>query len=99
MSASGAFYSALCSFKQKLTQNQRDSFQHTTAEDVISELNAIQAEQEKRGSLRNLRRIEPFIQGINQFSEVLGIFVQAKPEILAFIWVNRPPKAASLVLF
>jgi len=38
-------------------------------------------------SLRNLRRIEPFITGISQYAKVIEVFVQVKPEILGLIWV------------
>ena len=57
-----------------------------TIDGVYDETKRLQDDQGKRGSLRNLRRINTYLQRLNEYSDVLGTFVQAKPDILALIW-------------
>ena len=42
----------------------------------------------KKKTLRNMKRIEPYIVGLSRYSDVCSIFVQVKPEILCLIWVS-----------
>ena len=84
---SSAFDEALLRFKQDLPDHERRDFAIASVEDVYDEIRKIQEWQGKQGLLRNLRRIEPYINGLTQFSKVIEVFVQAKPEIMAFIWV------------
>ncbi|KAH0565251.1 hypothetical protein GP486_001348 [Trichoglossum hirsutum] len=58
----------------------------TCAEDVYDALERLQEEQGKRGRLRHLRKIDPYLERLRQYSEVINTFVQAKAEILALIW-------------
>jgi hypothetical protein len=83
----GAFALALSNFKDNLPREEIQAFTGSTLEDIRKEASAIQAMQEKKGMLRNMRRIQPLINGLTQFSGVIEVFVQAKPEVLAFIWV------------
>jgi hypothetical protein len=46
----------------------------------------LQDEQAKQGRLRHLRRIEPYLERLRQYNEVINTFVQVKPDILALIW-------------
>lgn len=85
--ASTAFDEALFSFKQGLTDTEKLDFAQTTIDDVLKAAKEIQDKQGKRSLLRNLNRIKPYIAGLEQFSRVIEVFVQAKPEIMAFIWV------------
>lgn len=85
--ASTAFDEALFSFKQGLTDKEKLDFAQTTIDDVLKAAQEIQDKQGKRSLLRNLNRIKPYIAGLQQFSRIIEVFVQAKPEIMAFIWV------------
>ncbi|KAK1833653.1 hypothetical protein QBC39DRAFT_432333 [Podospora conica] len=58
----------------------------TTINQVYDAAKQLQEDQGKRQSLRSLRRIDNFLQRLDKYSEVLGIFVQAKPDVLALIW-------------
>src|SRR5436190_17913803 len=82
------FEDVLAEFKKGLSADERADFEFTTITDVYNEIARIQKLQEKRGMLRNLRRIEPFITGMVRYSQVIEVFVSAKPNILAFIWVS-----------
>lgn len=83
-----AFDEALARFKKGLTPKEMADFAVTSIDDVHAEADRIQQEQAKRGSLRNMRRIQPYINGLSQFSKVIEVFIQAKPEIMSFIWVS-----------
>lgn len=56
--------------------------------DVYEEIKRIQDEQGKAGRLANMRRIQPYIDGLNKYSEAVAIFIQVKPELLSLIWVR-----------
>ncbi|KLU87314.1 hypothetical protein MAPG_06315 [Magnaporthiopsis poae ATCC 64411] len=71
--------------KAKLTSQELDYFQSSRLEDVQRALARIQSEQEAKGSLRYLRRIDPFIKTMLEYSKVVEVFVNVE-EILAFIW-------------
>lgn len=86
-SATTAFDEALISFKEGLTDTEKLDFAQTTIDDVLKAAKKIQEKQGKRALLRNLNRIKPYIDGLIQFSRVIEVFVQVKPEIMAFIWV------------
>lgn len=90
--ASRAFDKALSDFKDGLTEKEKKDFAYTSIKDVYREAEAIQKEQSQRASLRNMNRIQPYINGLLQFSGVIEVFIQAKPEIMAFIWVYIPAK-------
>jgi hypothetical protein len=58
----------------------------TCIEEVYDAAEKLQEEQAKRGRLRHLRRIDPYLERLRQYSEVIETFVQAKSDILALIW-------------
>lgn len=58
----------------------------TCIEDIYDAVEKLQEEQGKRGHLRHLRRIDPYLERVRQYSEVINTFVQAKSEILSLIW-------------
>ena len=46
----------------------------------------LQKEQAKTGHLRHLSKIEPYLERLRDYSGAIDTLVQAKPDILAFIW-------------
>ena len=58
----------------------------TSIEQVYDATEKLQEEQSRRGHLRHLRKIEPFLERLRQYAGVIETFMQAKPEILALIW-------------
>lgn len=76
------------SFKAQISQEDTDRFKVTTFNDLKSVVQDIQAEQARRKSLRNMTKIRPYLDGLNQYSAVIEVFVNSKPDILAFIWVS-----------
>lgn len=67
-----------------------DFAQFATAKDVWDATEEIQKKQSQTKTLRGLNRIRPFLEALDQFSSTIEVFVQAKPDILALIWVCFP---------
>lgn len=68
-------------------QSLRAEIQNTTSvDDVYNATKRLQEEQGKRGTLRNLRRMNTYLQRLNEYAGILDTFVQTKPDILALIW-------------
>ncbi|KAH7324015.1 ankyrin repeat-containing domain protein [Rhexocercosporidium sp. MPI-PUGE-AT-0058] len=86
LSGPGPFEKILANFKKRLSPEDIELFQFTTLDDLKASIKRIQTEQAARKGLRNLNKIKPFLNGVKQYAGVLEVFVQAKPEILAFIW-------------
>lgn len=79
---------------QKLTDRVENDFsQFTSIDQVYNETDRIQREQGESGRLRNLRRIQPFLDCMKQYAGVLDTFVQAKPDLLSLIWASRTQRA------
>lgn len=84
-----AFSRALQSFRSRLTQQDIDRFRTTSLQNLKDSISSIQTEQAGRQGLRNLSKIRPFLTGLEQYSRVIEVFVNADPLILAFIWVDK----------
>lgn len=59
-----------------------------TIDAVYTEINDIQLEQSKTRTLVALTRIEPYINGLQEYFGVVDTFVQVNPEILCLVWVS-----------
>lgn len=58
----------------------------TSIQEIYEFVMQIQDQQNNTTGIRNLRKINKFLEGIRQFSQVIEIFVSVKPDILALIW-------------
>ena len=59
----------------------------TTIDEVYDAAREYQDEQVKTsGGIRNLQRIQPLLDRLNEFAGVIEVFVQVQPDILALIW-------------
>ena len=87
MSTPSAFTKALQRFQTGLTAAEIAEFRVATIDDVWDMASRLQSEQSARHSMQNMARIEPFIAGLTRYAGVIEVFVQAKPDIMAFIWV------------
>ena len=89
-SAQSVFDAAVKDFQNELAGSDEVDFRGIeTIEDVRHEIRVIQEEQGRKGKLRNLKRIEPFLACLEEYTDVLDTFVQAKANVLALIWVGR----------
>ncbi|KAL9136526.1 MAG: hypothetical protein Q9175_002271 [Cornicularia normoerica] len=82
-----AFSRSLEAFKAQLPARDIETFEFTTFEDLKNAIAKIQGEQAGRRGYRNLNKIRPFLDCVQQYARVIEQFVSAKPDILAFIWV------------
>ena len=83
-----AFDFARRDFLQSLEDPHDYNFsQYNSIEQVYDATEKIQKEQEKSGTLRNLNKIQPYLECMSQYAQTIDTFVQVKPEILAIIWV------------
>ena len=84
-----AFSRSLEAFKRQLSPREAEAFEFATFEEVRKAIDNIQNEQAHRRGYRNLNKIRPFLDFLQQYARVIEQFVSAKPDFLAFIWVSR----------
>lgn len=82
-----SFRRALTRFTASLTSEEEADFKFTTLTDVQEVLGKIQDEQGARKKMMNLHRIQIFLEGMEQFGEVIKVFLNTSP-LVAFIWVR-----------
>lgn len=86
-SISIAFASALSDFKAGLLEDSLDVFEASASlPDLKTAIAEVEKEQSKRKSFRNMGKIRPLIDALENYSKVVEVFVNAKPDVLAFIW-------------
>lgn len=83
-----AFSRVLVAFQSRLSPQDIIKFHLTTYEDLKVFITELQKEQAQRRGFRNLNKIRPFLNGLEQYGKVIEVFVNAKPDILAFVWVR-----------
>ena len=72
-------------FKKGLEDEKIQKFESTTIGTLTRELKKIQDEQDKTKSLRNLGRVQGFIEAIEQLSKLIEGFVEPS-RVICFIW-------------
>jgi len=79
--------STIDSFQQGLPQPILNDFQKITSLTALSHAIAdIERRQAGRRSFRNLGKIRPFLNSLQDYGKVIEVFVNVKPDIMAFIW-------------
>jgi len=81
------FLSALDRFKAGIAPNLAAEFSICSIQDVRSSIRDIQRKQGSEGKLRYMRRLEAFVEAMQQFSKVLDLFVNVN-DLFCFIWVR-----------
>ncbi|CAH0041024.1 unnamed protein product [Clonostachys rhizophaga] len=84
-----AFTEAAHDFKSKLNNDDlyREILKVHSIDQVYDVTDKLQAEQaKKKGRMRNLARIKPYLEKLREYHNVINVFVQAKPDIMALIW-------------
>ena len=90
------FEAAVKSFQEELPDRGEFDFGGIeTIDDVYREISITQEEQGRKRELRYMKRIELFLNCLEQYSQVLDTFVQVKPNVLALIWVCMTPRSIS----
>jgi len=83
-----AFENAVRDFKANLKNDALYSkiLETTTIDQVYDATDKLQEEQAKKGHLRHLSKIEPYLERLRDYSNVIEVFLQVKPDILGLIW-------------
>lgn len=83
------FELALEDFKKdaQLCPDELKDFRFADLNSLRSAIKRIQAEQEAKRRMRNMKRLEPFLQTMEQYGQTVDVFVNTS-EILAFVWVS-----------
>jgi hypothetical protein len=84
-SAEGVFKEALQAFCNRLTGDELAEFKKASYENFCDDLNKLQEDQKKSKQLKNLRRIEPFIEAMKHLGQTIEIFLNVHNGV-AFIW-------------
>ena len=77
---------AFSKLKDSISSQDAQDFQSTTLQDVRSAAHKIEQQQAQRQSLRNMRRIEPFLNFMESYSRVIEVFCQGFSP-MAWVWV------------
>ncbi|KAI0840677.1 hypothetical protein F5Y06DRAFT_293941 [Hypoxylon sp. FL0890] len=82
-----AFKSAKEDFKRSLKNPALYDFSKISSiDDVLEEARKIERQQEKTKMLRGLKRVQPLINGLKEYSGVIEVFAQAKPDVMSLVW-------------
>ncbi|OJJ95991.1 hypothetical protein ASPACDRAFT_35337 [Aspergillus aculeatus ATCC 16872] len=83
-----AFDAAIQEFKANLNNDTvyQKILSVTSIDKVYDLTDQLQAEQGKKGHLRHLAKIEPYLNRLRDYVAVIENFVQIKPEVMALIW-------------
>jgi len=88
MAASGSeiIRRALDDLKRGVDGEHERVFQNTSAKDVWDLARKIEDDQRKRGRMRNMARIEPFLRLLESYASVVDTFCQGFSP-MAWVWV------------
>jgi hypothetical protein len=80
----GAFRQALKEFTDTLTPDEADDFRLSSLGDLQMTILEIQAKQASEKRMRDLTRLQSFLEAMEQYSNIIEIFLNAT-EFVAFI--------------
>ncbi|KAL3459558.1 hypothetical protein BJX64DRAFT_301165 [Aspergillus heterothallicus] len=83
-----AFQAAMSEFRADLKNDSvyNEILAVRSIDEVYDLTRNLQAKQDKKGHLRQLARIEPYLNRLREYSAVIEVFMQVQPEIIALIW-------------
>ena len=81
-----SFDAAFERLRSSVSQDHARAFASTEMKDVWDAARDLERQLERRQSLRGLRRIEPFLTGIEQYAKVVEVLCNGTP-YLPWIWV------------
>ena len=85
--ALATFGTAFERLNSSISRDDARLFQSTTVKDVWEAARGIECHLEASGKLRRLRRIEPFLVSLEQYSKVIEVICNGTP-YLPYIWVS-----------
>ena len=82
-----SFHIAFERLKELMGKDDARAIASTTMEDVRTAAKEIERQLELKRSLRGLRRIQPFLAGVEQYSKVVEVVCNGTP-YLPYLWVS-----------
>ncbi|KAK2601326.1 hypothetical protein N8I77_010782 [Diaporthe amygdali] len=85
------FQRALTSFKRSLSTRSPDllnQFSFSSIQDLQTACHEIQSEMGQNGRLRRMRRLQGFIEAMEQLGQSIEVFVNAN-DLVCFIWIAK----------
>jgi hypothetical protein len=73
-------------FTDSLSQEEKNDFRFSTLEELHHTISALQQRSESEKKMLSIRRLRPFLEGMEQYSKVVETFMNGS-EILGVIWV------------
>ena len=73
-------------FVESLTEKQKRDFRECSLEDIRKEIDRMQEQRGNSRSLRNMARLEKFLEGMDQYRKVVEDFLNCTP-FLGYVWV------------
>jgi hypothetical protein len=80
-----AYTRVINKFRARLTGPEFTAIDATTYEELCRTLSRVQREQQVRGESMNLARIQRFLEAMQQFGQVIEIFLNVS-NVVAFVW-------------
>ncbi|KAF7118883.1 hypothetical protein CNMCM5793_008519 [Aspergillus hiratsukae] len=86
--ANNAFQAAMLEFKTNLNNDELYAklLAVTSIDDVYDLTDKLQADQGRKGHLRHLAKVEPYLNRLREYTGAIDTFVQVYPEIMGLIW-------------
>lgn len=81
------FYSSLDRFKIGLSDREKEDFELTSLDEVHNVVLEIQKNHASERRMQNMKRIELFLEGMEQYGSVIEVFLNASL-FIAFVWVS-----------
>ncbi|KAJ4383749.1 hypothetical protein N0V85_008424 [Neurospora sp. IMI 360204] len=82
---SESFKRALARFERDVGPRRAQEFSNCSLHDVQLLMEKIQAEQERKGEMRHLKRLEPFLEAMKELGKVIEVFTNTTV-FLCYIW-------------
>lgn len=79
--------SAFSRFQASVSAEDARNFHSTTLEDVRKAALELEREQRQRSALRNMKRIEPLLKGLEIYAKSLDVLCNGTP-FLPWVWVS-----------
>ncbi|KAL9044435.1 MAG: hypothetical protein Q9214_002426 [Letrouitia sp. 1 TL-2023] len=80
-----SFQKAVEKFTKTLSAKQKQEFTHSTLEDVYEAIRSIQNRRGSDQTLRNMARVQSFLEAMDQYRKVIEAFLNCTP-FLGYVW-------------
>ncbi|GAW11335.1 hypothetical protein ANO14919_006790 [Xylariales sp. No.14919] len=76
-------------FRDSVSPDDRAQIESTELKDVLNALFGIQKDLQQRRENRNLRKLHPFLQGLERYSGAIDTLSNGLSPYLPWIWVRK----------